>query len=160
MNKKACIRVVDDEVWFDPAYIPPVQGNNYKISAIFSDFGASAEKVLNGHPVPGNKEFHDAEAKKFSGAFFATGGKRFEFSGIREKVDVDFDKLPQHVQDVWHKHNPWRLPGELIEVQNLMNFHNIPQDFEFVTFKKQEPVYSHKNQKWVDQVLDNTISLE
>lgn len=115
MIKEACMRVVDDEVWFDPSSLKDKDGYDqsdhefqYKLKAFLVDDHNSRAiiEAAFGRSVPKNREYIEEFKKEIDLAKFDTGGKKLQFTSgdplIRELIKVS--DLSEGIQEELKKY--------------------------------------------------------
>lgn len=136
MTKEACMRVVDDEVWFDPSSLKDKDGYNqsdhefqYKLKAFLVDDHNSRATIeaAFGRSVPKNREYIEDFRIKIGLAKFDTGGKKLQFTSgdpfVRELIKVS--DLPLGIQEELKKYtyNVSDYEGEkVVELYSMRSF--------------------------------------
>jgi hypothetical protein len=115
-EKRACMRVVGDEVWYDPSYM---RGDDdysfmYKLKNFLVGPGStnregrvSLEEAF-GRAVPGDQDYTMTFRHEINALPVHIAGKRFNFTDNEHEIKkfVEFDTLPEAVkQEIRESHN-------------------------------------------------------
>lgn len=117
-EKQACMRVVDDEVWYDPSSLEDGEGHfadhygfQYKLKEFLVGHVHEDRVKLEaafGQAVPGDRGYTESLRHKINMLPAHIAGKRFAFTDGEPEVEryVDFESLPDAIkQEVQESHD-------------------------------------------------------
>jgi hypothetical protein len=179
MTKEACIRVVDDEVWFDPSSLEDKDGYNqsdhefqYKLKAFLGyDYNTRvAIEAAFGGSVPKDHDYTESLKKEINRAKFDTGGKKLQFtSGDPRVVEwIKVSDLPEGIQDQLKNRQFYikEYEGEkVVELYSMRCFVEYGKGFndfcDQIRSKIIHDVVSNgsKNDHWTDKIANSNVFL-
>lgn len=177
MTKEACVRVVDDEVWFDPSSLKDKDGNTqshhnfqYKLKAFLVGHDHDSRAALEaafGNSVPKDRDYTESFKKELELAKFDTGGKKLQFtSGDCRVVSwIKVSDLPAGIQDDLKNYQFYvkEFEGEkVVELYSMRSFVGCGSFNDFhdrIRSKIVREVVSEgeKNDKWVDKIANSNV---